>query len=423
MKLSHLSLAMIASVSIATVSHAAGLERSQQPILPLFIEGNYAEVNYAYVNPDLKGTDALGNKVPNMMEDYGMVGAVAKIAPTKNSALALFYNGPWGVDSSYPTGNMFNNQYGATEAHVKTESIGIVAAGKPTDRNFWVYGGVEHQSISGNVKGATPVGLSTVLEKANVSQDAYQQLVKGQKAGVLNAEQAGQLEALQASALAPTLYNLDFDKETTWVPMVGFAFEKPEIAMRTAITYRAPAKYSVHGIETISSPLGTSDETHSLTDVTFPQSVSVDFQTGLSRKHQLLGMVNARWVEWSKFEVSPPLSTQLRNGEPLAEYADDQYSVEVAVAKQFTPRFAAEIRAAYDSGTGQPLSLLGPYNAVTSLAIGAEYDLTDQLTVGGGAQYLHIEGGEIPSDDPKTPALSMEDSDGYALGMKVGYHF
>ena len=32
--------------------------------------------------------------------------------------------------------------------------------------------------------------------------------------------------------------------------------------------------------------------------------VNLDFQTGLSEKHQLLGMLNARWVEWTEFNIA-----------------------------------------------------------------------------------------------------------------------
>ena len=44
------------------------------------------------------------------------------------------------------------------------------------------------------------------------------------------------------------------------------------------------------------------------TEVKMPQSVNLDFQTGLSERYQLLGMVNARWVDWSAFNVTPPLA-------------------------------------------------------------------------------------------------------------------
>ncbi len=441
MKLSHLTLAIASTVAMMSVAHAAGLERSQQPISPLFEEGNYAEVYYAYVNPDIKATDGMGNNSDGMLEDYGMAGASVKVAPTENTALALFYNKPWGVDTNYPEGSMFKNKYGTTQAHVDTDALGLVVGGKPNGSNIMLYGGIEYQKVSGKLKAAAPLGkdkaTKAVLDGAGVSMEQYNQLIQGKKAGVLTPAQEGKLTALNKAlainvptlAMTENLYDLDFEDDSTFVPMVGIAFEKPEIALRAALTYRAPAEYTVKGKESFTlgadpiDPVKNPKNYPGVTEVSFPQSVSLDFETGLSEKYQLLGMINARWVDWSEFEVAPPLNNILRDNEPLATYTDDQYSIEVALGKKFTPKFAAEIRASYDSGTGIPLSLLGPYDAVTGIALGAQYDITDKLTIGGGAQYLMIKGGEVPSSDPKAPALKVEDSNGYALGMKVGYHF
>ena len=93
------------------------------------------------------------------------------------------------------------------------------------------------------------------------------------------------------------------------------------------------------------------------TEVKMPQSVNFDFQTGLSEKYKLLGMVNARWVDWSNFNVAPPLAT-LSTQEPLAAYKKDGYAVEVVLGKQFNPKASGEVRVGYDHGTGAPLSPL-----------------------------------------------------------------
>ena len=75
------------------------------------------------------------------------------------------------------------------------------------------------------------------------------------------------------------------------------------------------------------------------------------------KKASTLGAVNARWVEWTKFNISPEGIT-IVGGEPLAEYKEDAYSVEVALGKQFTPQVAGEIRAGSDSGTAEISKLI-----------------------------------------------------------------
>jgi len=157
------------------------------------------------------------------------------------------------------------------------------------------------------------------------------------------------------------------------------------------------------------------------TEVKMPQSVNFDFQTGLSEKYQLLGMVNARWVDWSNFNVAPPLAT-LSTQEPLAAYKKDGYAVEVVLGKQFNPKVSGEVRVGYDHGTGAPLSLLGPYDSIKSLGLSAQYKLTEQLSVSAGGQYMWFEGGPV---DTKVDGrvVNIDDGTGYALGMKLGYHF
>ncbi len=445
MKLSHLTLAVTSSIAM-TMAHSAGLERSQQPIAPLFEEGNYAEVSYAYVNPNIKAKDAGGFNADGMIEDYGFAGAAVKVAPTENTGLALFYNKPWGVDTVYPkSSKVFNNDLGETQAHVDSNALGVVASTK-VGNNFTVYTGMEYQTVEGNVKGAKPVGAKSALENQDLITkkvvDGYVQrkfLPNANAFGVLmqtpedklTPQQKGLKDSITKTisdevtkiAMSPTLYELDMEDAHTFVPMVGVAYEKPEIALRASLTYRAPAEYDIETKEKFNLDGKPISAQKSTTEVKFPQSVSLDFQTGLSEKHQLLGMVNARWVNWSDFEVKPTLSSELQNGKPLADYEKDQYSVEVAVAKKFTPKLSAEIRGSYDSGTGDDLSLLGPYDAVKGIAVGAKYDVTDKMSISGGAQYMMVDGGKVTNPDDKSTALTVEDSNAYALGMKLAYKF
>ena len=431
-------------------AHAAGIEYSKQSVAPFFEPGNYAELSYAYVDPKIEGTDAAGNKIGDMMDDFDLPGAAIKIAPTANTALAVIYEQPFGVDTQYPAGNIFNNSMGTTEARVETTGITLLGGGK-ISKNVWVYGGLEYQTLKGKITGAQPVGLTTavsqVIDEAGAlfgipTTTAYYDLVNKQNNGTITPAEAATLGAINEAAInpvatAPTYYTLDFENESTLAPVIGMAYEKPEIALRAALTYRAPAKYQVSGVENLQvilppiaggdgvTPGPATDEVPlplaGKTEVKMPQSVNFDFQTGLSEKYQLLGMVNARWVDWSNFSVAPPLAT-LSTQEPLAAYKKDGYAVEVALGKQFNPKVSGEVRLGYDHGTGAPLSLLGPYDSIKSLGLSAQYKLTEQLSVSAGGQYMWFEGGPVDTKVDGRVA-NIDDGTGYALGMKLGYHF
>ncbi|WP_296202157.1 outer membrane protein transport protein [Psychrobacter sp. UBA3962] len=417
-----IQLSIAASLLMGVTSHAAGLEYTKQSILPFFEPGNYAELSYAYVDPKIEGTDVAGGvenpaanqKIDDMMDDFEIWGGAVKIAPTENTALALIYDEPFGVDTVYSKGSEFNNSMGTTEARVDTRSLTVLGGGK-VNNNFWVYGGMEYQEADGSVELAQ-----------NFEGD-------------------------------PIFYDLTIkDKSHALIPVLGVAYEKPEIMLRAALTWRAEGTHNLKAHESLlvnngllNTVLDTTGPTNynaipdeikdfqGLPKVTFgdtqlsfktPQSVNFDFQTGLSEKYQLLGMINARWVEWTKFNISPEGITNVV-GEPLAEYKEDAYSVEVALGKQFTPKFAGEIRAGYDSGTAEPLSLLGPYDSIKTLALGGSYDVTKQLKLSAGAQYMWFEGGTAYSKLPIEKTLSertlakFDDGTGYALGVKLGYHF
>ena len=446
-----LTAGSLTALSLAISSaHAAGIEYSKQSVAPFFEPGNYAELSYAYVDPKIEGTDAAGNKIGDMMDDFDLPGAAIKIAPTANTALAVIYEQPFGVDTQYPAGNIFNNSMGTTEARVETTGITLLGGGKISN-NVWLYGGLEYQTLKGKITGAQPVGLTTavsqVIDEAGAlfgipTTTAYYDLVNKQNNGTITPTEAATLGAINEAAInpvaiAPTYYTLDFENESTLAPVIGMAYEKPEIALRAALTYRAPAKYQVSGVENLQvilppiaggdgvTPGPATDEVPlplaGKTEVKMPQSVNFDFQTGLSEKYQLLGMVNARWVDWSNFSVAPPLAS-LSTQEPLAAYKKDGYAVEVALGKQFNPKVSGEVRLGYDHGTGAPLSLLGPYDSIKSLRLSAQYKLTEQLSVSAGGQYMWFEGGPVDTKVDGRVA-NIDDGTGYALGMKLGYHF
>ena len=367
------------------------------------------------------------------MDDFDLPGAAIKIAPTPNTALAVIYETPFGVDTEYPTGNIFSNAIGTTEARVSTKSFTMLGGGKVSN-NVWLYGGLEYQKLQGNVTAAQPVGLTTALAEGGYTQAQYDDWVANPNSFVAKLVKP----LIDQVAVAPTYYTLDFEDKSTLVPVIGMAYEKPEIALRAALTYRAPAKYQVSGTENLlvilpvlpipgggdgvtPTPFDEGLPLAGKTEVKMPQSVNLDFQTGLSERYQLLGMVNARWVDWSEFNVSPPVALEATQ-EPLAAYKKDGYAVEVALGKQFNPKLSGEVRVGYDHGTGAPLSLLGPYDAITSLGLGAEYQLTPQLSVAAGAQYLWFEGGPVDTKVDGRVA-NIDDGSGYALGMKLGYHF
>ena len=203
------------TILTTTAANAAGLEYTKQSILPFFEEGNYAELSYAYVDPEIEGTDVAGGvdnpaanqKIDDMMDDFNIFGAAVKVAPSDNTALALIYDEPFGVDTVYSNGSEFNNSMGTTEARVDTQSLTLLGGGK-LNNNIWLYGGMEYQEAEGSVQLAQ-----------NFEGD-------------------------------PIYYDLQTkNKSDTLIPVLGFAYEIPEIMLRAAVTWRGEGEHSFQAKE------------------------------------------------------------------------------------------------------------------------------------------------------------------------------
>ena len=87
-------------------------------------------------------------------------------------------------------------------------------------------------------------------------------------------------------------------------------------------------------------PIGaTPSADHTATDVDTPQSVSLEFQTGITPKTLVFGSV--RWVDWSEFSSRPPLYEQaiaelIGEPRPLVDYADDWWTYNLGIGRQLT---------------------------------------------------------------------------------------
>src|SRR5699024_11560657 len=60
----------IATFSVASMTNAAGLDRSGQDITAFLQDGTYAETVYTYIDADVSGKDSSGNKIDDIAEDY-----------------------------------------------------------------------------------------------------------------------------------------------------------------------------------------------------------------------------------------------------------------------------------------------------------------------------------------------------------------
>ena len=92
------SFAVTAALLLSTAPVlAGGIERAPQSLGALFEPGNYAEVNFGRVKPDVSGTDVPifgGRDTGGVADAYGFVGFAYKQQLQDNLSACLLYTSP-----------------------------------------------------------------------------------------------------------------------------------------------------------------------------------------------------------------------------------------------------------------------------------------------------------------------------------------
>ena len=395
----------IAALSITSIASAAGLDRSGQDITAFLQDGVYAEAVYTYIDADVTGNDNAyvgtdnkayiqGKNIDDIAESYDFFRYGVKADINDTFSIGVLYDEPFGAAADYVGDNNFVDQDLSSERNgegtnveVRTESLtGLLGAKLGTNKSFQVYGGPVAQRVKAEVKLRGP---------------AYQ-------------------------AANGYTTNISPDQAYGWI--AGVAYSKPEIALKAALTYRSEIEHTTNAAEsypTVANFPGFGPRSGDI-EITTPESVNFDFQTGINPT--TLATAKVRWVPWSDFAIVPSLYNDVSNlrpefqpdGLPLVSYDDDQWQVELGLAKRVASALAISGSIGWDSGAGDPVTSLGPIEGYYSAGLGAKYNVTENWAISAGGKYLWFGDakGQIPS---KVTVSDFESNDGYVFGVKVSY--
>ena len=155
------------------------------------------------------------------------------------------------------------------------------------------------------------------------------------------------------------------------------------------------------------------------TDVETPQSLQLDFQTGVAPKTLVFGFI--RWVDWTQFDVTPPLFGQitaaaLGQSTPLVTYDGDIWTYNLGVGRQLTDRLAVAASITYESQTGNTVPTLAPYDGQTTGTIGLSYNF-DHYSIAGGVSY------GVLGDAKNSLGTDYNDGSVWGGGLRIAYNF
>ncbi|QCO23039.1 transporter [Acinetobacter cumulans] len=415
MKLKTLSTAVLLATLPTAGAFAAALDRSGQSISAFLQPGNYFEAGISVLDPTVSGKAiANGSGIADMADDYYFPNAALKLQLTDNISFGLIYDQPFGASATYATTDaplsatgegLFHGGNGeATTVDVKTQNISMIFGYQPTE-NFNFYAGPVYQTVKGHLQ------LRGLAYNGKTAFGAYNATMKE-------------------------------DGAVGW--LAGAAYQIPDIALKASVTYRSEIDHKVASDETFAATsafAGLNVAPNGNTDITTPQSVNLDFQTGIMAN--TVAFANLRWVNWKDFSIRPYkfdtasklASAQATNnlytkGFNLVDYSDDQYSATVGVGRKVNEQWAGNVSVGYDTGAGNPVSTLGPTEGYWNIGLGLQFSPAPNYFIAGGIKYFWLGDAtarsgaySIPGNAEKAQVAKFEDNNAWAYGLKMGYRF
>jgi long-chain fatty acid transport protein len=197
--------------------------------------------------------------------------------------------------------------------------------------------------------------------------------------------------------------------------VVGMAYERTDIAMRIALTYNSAIKHDFDTQETLN---GAPIAAPGVTEVKTPQSVNLDFQSGIAPGTLLYGQI--RWADWSNFKVDPVTFTALAGGGLID--LDDSITYTLGIGRRFNDNWAGSVSVQYEK-KGDPLvSPLAPTNGRVGISLAAIYT-SGNMKITGGVNYTKVGDAQPETGTPDTARANMTGNSSVGVGIKVAYTF
>lgn len=343
----HITAAGIVLALTSSTALAGGIDRSGQPIGFIFEKGNVVELSYGSVSPSVSGvfTHPLAGALPSgdVAPSYGVASMSLKYDVNEKLSLGLLLDQPYGANVSYNTAG-----YPLHTSIAKVKSTAISVLGR--------------YKFSENV--SAHVGLRSVT-----ADGVY--------------DPAGP-------------YASTYSKDSDLGYLVGVAYEKPEIALRVALTYASAVDFAMDGT--------AGDLTAEM-----PKSVNLDFQSGVAANTLVFGSI--RWADWTSAHITDSVAGT------IVDYDDDVITYSLGVGRKFSESFSGALTLGYEKSTGTLASNLSPTDGYFSVGVGGTYT-KDNMKITAGVRYVDI-------GDATTEIIGANFSGNKALavGLKVAFTF
>ncbi len=359
----------LAAVFATGAAIAGGVERSSQSMAVLFEEGRYLEFGMAGASPTVSGTDVTGGATTggqsgNIAENYLTFGAAYKADINDQWSYAIIYDQPYGADVLYPAASYFAT---GSSADLNSQALtGVLQFNM--DNNFSVYAGLRAQT-------------------------------------------------LEAEANVPFLggYSAVGESDLAFGYLAGIAYERPDIALRVALTYLSEIK---HGLDTNES----FSATPTVTEIETPKTINLEFQSGVAKDTLLFGSI--KWADWTAFDITPPaFEAATPPGTSLVSFRDDRTTFTLGLGRRLNETWSVAGSLSYEETTGSLTGNLGPTDGFLRATLGGTYT-KDNMKITAGVSYIDIGNATTAlSAAPSGNGGSFTGNSAFGAGMKVGFTF
>ena len=357
MKRTLLSFSVLGAMLAAGMTQAGGWDRSGQDTSIILKEGSLLEVTSVSVKPKVTGTYLSGGaSTAEVAPDYSFVTMGFRTNIAENMSLAIIQDTPFGAGVKWTQG-----AYNYVDATINS-SASTVLVSYDLD-SVTVYGGLKNQSF----------GAKAVLPVAGVG-----------------------------------LYTITSTDDSSLGYVLGAAVEKPEIAMRVALTYHSKVSHDVAIVEKSGSATAVASTLSAKT----PSSFNLDFQTGIAANTLLFGTI--RRVNWTQTVLNPGVYAAYGAG-ALKKFTQDTTTYTLGLGRKFSDHWSGAVTYGTEAAEGVTGSALGPTDGFSKMGLGVTYT-GENATVTLGMQKVNV-------GDITLGAASMAGNTSLVTAVKVGYKF
>lgn len=360
---------------------AAGIDRSGQSLGVLLEDGNQIEFAQTWVRPHVAGTDLAGGTTGRVTGSYVLSRLSGKIDLTEKMSMGFVVDQPYGGKLLYGVSSPL---LGGTRVDEKSLAL-LGLARYRLNPSMSVHGGLRVQRSSATI-------------------------------------------VLSGLAYGPVSgYQIRLEPDTATGLVAGAAYEASDIGLRLSVTYHQAVRHQLDSIE--SGPLIDPDGAgpapsmallngESITPVSTPHALNIDFQMGLASDTLLFGQW--RWVRWSEFRLDPTRFVTVA-GEGLLELRNSN-TITLGLAHQFNPRWAGVLALEHEGSTSGMSSPLSPANGRKGITLAAIHKWA-KFRITAGVSYSKLGDAVLETGTPDVMRARTQGNSSTGMGVQLGIRF